>query len=124
MLPGHGGEPEALTVCAVAGTAGVGKTALTVHWAHTAAGRFPDGQLYVNPHGYSPTPTLRPLDALARLLRGLNVDSEQIPLDVDEAAALFRSLLAGRRVLVLLDNAAGAEQVRPLLPANPGVSLW
>jgi DNA-binding SARP family transcriptional activator len=104
----------------VTGSAGVGKTALAVHWAYGAADRFPDGQLYLNLRGYEPGFAVPPLDALSQLLRALGVPERTIPSDLEEAAALYRSLLADRRVLVLLDNAGDAGQVRPLLPAGRG----
>jgi DNA-binding SARP family transcriptional activator/tetratricopeptide (TPR) repeat protein len=104
----------------ISGTAGVGKTALAVRWAHRVRDRFPDGQLYVNLRGYAQTPPLRPIDALAGFLSALDVPAERVPADVDQATALYRSLLADRRMLVLLDNAAGADQVRPLLPGALG----
>ncbi|HEU5425517.1 MAG TPA: tetratricopeptide repeat protein [Actinocrinis sp.] len=110
---------RAVVVCAVSGTAGVGKTALTVHWAHRVADRFPDGQLYLDLRGYGPEPPVEPADALARLLRGLGVAGPQLPAETAERAALYRTLLAGRRMLVVLDNAATAEQTRPLLPGAP-----
>jgi tetratricopeptide (TPR) repeat protein/transcriptional regulator with XRE-family HTH domain len=109
-----------VTVSVVDGTAGVGKTALVVHWAHRVRDRFADGQLYVNLRGYSAAPPLRPVEALAQALRALGVPPEQVPVQVEEAAALYRTLLAGRRLLVVLDNARDAEQVRPLLPGSPG----
>ncbi len=109
----------AIVITAIAGTAGVGKTALAVHWGHRIAGRFPDGQLYVDLRGYDPRRPASPIDALAGLLRSLGVAAERVPTDQDEAAALFRSMLADRRVLILLDNARSASQVRPLLPASP-----
>jgi DNA-binding SARP family transcriptional activator len=109
----------AAPLCAVVGTAGVGKTALVVHWAYQVASRFPDGQLYVNLRGYSAEPRMRPVEALARFLRALDVPAEQIPADLDEAAAMYRSLLAAKRVLVVLDNADNPDQVRPLLPGGP-----
>jgi DNA-binding SARP family transcriptional activator len=111
---------SAVTISVIAGTAGVGKTALAVHWAHRARDRFPDGQLYANLRGYADGPPARPIEALARFLRALGVPPERIPSDVDEASALYRSVLAGRRMLVLLDNARTAEQVRPLLPGDAG----
>jgi DNA-binding SARP family transcriptional activator len=101
------------TPAVIAGTAGVGKTALAVHWAHHAARKFPDGQLYLNLAGSTS------LDALTQCLRSLGVPSDHIPTDLDAAAAAYRKTLACRRVLVLLDNADDADQVRPLLPASP-----
>jgi DNA-binding SARP family transcriptional activator/tetratricopeptide (TPR) repeat protein len=114
------GAGTAVAVATIVGTAGVGKTALAVHWAHRIAYRFPDGQLYVDLRGYATTPPLRPIEALAGFLYALGVPAEQIPADADQAAALFRTASAGRRLLVLLDNAAGVDQTRPLLPAGPG----
>jgi DNA-binding SARP family transcriptional activator/Tfp pilus assembly protein PilF len=110
----------AVVVSAIAGTAGVGKTALAMHWAHRVADRFPDGQLYVDLRGYAPIPPLRPIQALAQFLHALGVAAEQVPVEVEEAAGLYRSLLADRRLLVVLDNAHNPDQVRPLLPASPG----
>jgi DNA-binding SARP family transcriptional activator len=112
--------PTTVVISAIAGAAGIGKTTLAVHWGHRVRDRFPDGQLYVNLRGYAPGPPVQPIDALARFLRALGVPPEQLPVDLDEAAARYRSLLADRRVLVLLDNAVSAEQVRPLLPASSG----
>jgi DNA-binding SARP family transcriptional activator len=117
------GAAPTVVISAIAGAAGVGKTALAVHWAHRVAGRFPDGQLYVNLHGYGPGPPVRPVDALARFLRALGVPADQVPIDVDEAAARYRTALAGRQVLVVLDNAADAAQVRPLLPGARGCAV-
>jgi tetratricopeptide (TPR) repeat protein len=105
-------------VAVISGTAGVGKTALAVHWAHGVVDRFPDGILYVNLRGYSPDQPLDPGEALAAFLRTLGVAGQEIPHEPSERAARFRSLLAGRRMLVLLDNAHSAEQVRPLLPGR------
>ncbi len=107
-------------ISAVSGTAGVGKTALAVHWAHRVAEYFPDGQLYVNLRGYDPDRPVPAADALAGFLRTLGVAGQDIPPEQDERAARYRSLLAGRRVLVLADNAAEVAQVRPLLPGSPG----
>ncbi|SNS94462.1 DNA-binding transcriptional activator of the SARP family [Asanoa hainanensis] len=109
-----------VVVSAIDGAGGVGKTALAVRWGHRVADRFPDGQLFVNLRGYETAPPVRPIDVLARFLRALGVPGDRIPPDPDEAGALFRSELAGRRVLIVLDNAATAEQVRPLLPGAPG----
>jgi DNA-binding SARP family transcriptional activator/tetratricopeptide (TPR) repeat protein len=115
-----GSVPAAVVISAIDGMAGVGKTALAVHWAHRIAERFADGVLYVNLRGWAAGAPVRPIDALAGFLRAVGVPVEQVPVDVDEAAALFRSRLAGRRVLIVLDNARDAEQVRPLLPGTPG----
>jgi DNA-binding SARP family transcriptional activator len=110
-------------VTSIAGTAGVGKTALAVHWAHRVRDRFPDGQLYLNLRGYDDTPATTPGEALTRFLRGLGVEPDQIPREVDEQASTFRSILSNRRVLILLDNAANEDQVRPLLPGTPGCAV-
>ena len=108
-------------VVVVAGTAGVGKTALVVHWAHRALRLFPDGQLYVDLRGYGVEAPVSPLDALAGFLRTLGVEGAAIPQDLAERAARFRSLVANRRMLLVLDNARSAEQVRQLLPGSPTV---
>jgi tetratricopeptide (TPR) repeat protein len=108
----------AVVVAAVAGTAGVGKSALAVHVAHRLAAEFPDGQLYVSLRGARPQP-LDPGEVLAWLLRALGVDGAAIPAGVEERVALYRSRLAGRRVLVVLDDAGSEAQVRPLLPGSP-----
>jgi DNA-binding SARP family transcriptional activator/Tfp pilus assembly protein PilF len=108
-----------LVIAAIEGTAGVGKTSLAVHWAHRVRDRFPDGQLYLNLRGYATSPPVHPAQALAQFLRALGVPDERVPLDLDEAAANYRTLLADRRMLVVLDNAASPEQVRPLLPGSP-----
>jgi tetratricopeptide (TPR) repeat protein len=107
-------------VAVLSGPAGVGKTTLAVHWAHRVRDRFPDGQLHVDLRGWAPAPPVRPAEALARLLHALGLPPEQVPAGEAEAAGRYRSVLAGRRVLVLLDDARDAEQVRPLLPAAPG----
>ncbi|MFC4855711.1 AfsR/SARP family transcriptional regulator [Actinophytocola glycyrrhizae] len=103
----------------VAGTAGVGKTALAVRWAHRNRESFPDGQLYVDLHGFGPGRPLVPADVLAGFLRALGVPGAAAPTDPVELAARFRSLVHDRKVLVLLDNAHSVAQVRPLLPAGP-----
>ena len=111
----------AVVIAAITGTAGIGKTALVVHWAHQAAGRFPDGQLYVDLRGFGPaeSPTA-PAEAVGGFLEALGVPAGQVPAGLDTRTALYRSLLAGRRMLVVLDNARDTEQVRRLLPGSPG----
>jgi DNA-binding SARP family transcriptional activator/Tfp pilus assembly protein PilF len=109
-----------MVISALAGMAGVGKTAVAVHWAHELAERFGDGQLYVNLRGYDPDAPVAATDALAGFLRALGVPGQDIPDEIEDRARLYRSRLAGRRMLVLLDNARDGEQVRPLLPGDPG----
>jgi tetratricopeptide (TPR) repeat protein len=113
-------QPPQIGVFVVAGTAGVGKTSLAIHWAHQVRQRFPDGQLCVNLRGYDPGSPLTPQEVLDRFLRALDIAPRAIPAEVDARAAMYRSLLAERRVLVLLDNAASSGQVRPLLPGTAG----
>ncbi|WP_370944115.1 tetratricopeptide repeat protein [Amycolatopsis sp. cg5] len=107
-------------IVVITGSAGVGKTALAVHWAHRLRPRFPDGQLYLNLRGHTSGQPMRPLEALSRSLRALGVSPERIPVGEDEAAALFRTTLADRRVLVVLDNVVDEAQARPLLPGAAG----
>jgi DNA-binding SARP family transcriptional activator/lipopolysaccharide biosynthesis regulator YciM len=122
VLLAGGEEPTqpALAIAVVLGSAGVGKTALAVHWAHLVRHRFPDGQLHVDLRGYAPGVPLAPLEALTRFLGALGCDPQRVPADLEQAAELYRTLLADRRVLVVLDNARSADQVRPLLPGSPG----
>jgi len=110
-------------IIAVTGAAGVGKTALTLRWAHEVAFRFPDGQLHADLRGYDPGSPVPPAEVLARFLRSLGVPGAEIPAGQTERAARFRSLLTGQRVLVVLDNARSAEHVRQLLPATPGCAV-
>ncbi|MEU5154143.1 tetratricopeptide repeat protein [Glycomyces sp. NPDC021274] len=111
---------DGATVVGVHGMAGVGKTTLAVQAAHALAPRYPGGQLFVDLHGFThadgPKPSLE--SVLARVLRSLHLDQRDLPADVDELTALYRSVLAGRHVLLVLDNAAGAEQVEALLPGT------
>ncbi|GAA0623067.1 BTAD domain-containing putative transcriptional regulator [Kutzneria viridogrisea] len=110
-----------MVISAIGGTAGIGKTTLAVHWGHHNADRFPDGQLYVNLRGFDPSGAPVPSAAAVRgFLTALGVPAQQIPADSDERVMLYRSQLADRRMLVVLDNARDAEQVRPLLPGVPG----
>jgi DNA-binding SARP family transcriptional activator/tetratricopeptide (TPR) repeat protein len=109
-----------MVVAVIAGTAGVGKTSLAVRWAYRLRHRFPDGQLHVNLRGHALAPPVAPIEALTGFVAALGVPADRIPSDTEQAAALYRSLLADRRTLVLLDNAHSAEQVRPLLPAGAG----
>ncbi|MFJ6835705.1 AfsR/SARP family transcriptional regulator [Streptomyces sp. NPDC091209] len=121
LLAAAAGPPRAVAICAVSGTAGVGKTALAVHWARTAQGAFPDGQLYVNLRGFAPGgPVMGPAEAMRGFLDAFGVPPGRIPVGLDAQTGLYRSLLTGRRVLVVLDNARDAEQIRPLLPGSPG----
>jgi DNA-binding SARP family transcriptional activator/tetratricopeptide (TPR) repeat protein len=113
-----GRNGSAAPLLTLTGPAGVGKTALALHWGHRAACLFPDGQLFVNLHGYSAAAALTPLSALTRMLRALGVPPNRIPLDVEDAAAIYRTLMAGRRILVVMDNCRDAEQIRPLLPGH------
>jgi DNA-binding SARP family transcriptional activator/tetratricopeptide (TPR) repeat protein len=116
-----GDRSTAVVISAVSGTAGVGKTALAVHWAHRKCQEFPDGQLYVNLRGFDPTGSpLTPAEAMRGFLDAFEVPAERIPTTFDAQVGLYRSLLSGRRVLAVLDNARDAEQVRPLLPGAPG----
>jgi DNA-binding SARP family transcriptional activator len=108
------------SVVLISGTAGVGKTSLAVHWAHQAARRFPGGQLYVNLRGFGPADPLRPAEALRIFLDALAVPAAQIPATLDGRQSLYRSRLAGTKTLIVLDNASGPDQVRPLLPGAPG----
>ncbi|GAA0794692.1 AfsR/SARP family transcriptional regulator [Spirilliplanes yamanashiensis] len=121
LSPPDGDEPP-LTVALVSGTAGVGKSALTLRWAHRVRDAFPDGQLYVNLRGYDAEQPVAAGDALAGFLTALGVRGADIPPEIDERAGRYRSALAGRRMLVVLDNASSVEQVRPLLPGT-GSSL-
>lgn len=116
-----GTAPSAgVALVSVAGMGGVGKTTLAVHTVRRLAGEFPDGQLYVEMGGHEGGEPLDPLAALARLLRELGVPEEEIPDNVDLAAGRYRSVLAGRRVLVLIDDAVSSAQVRPLIPGTAG----
>ncbi|XMN08210.1 BTAD domain-containing putative transcriptional regulator [Streptomyces griseobrunneus] len=120
LSPDPGGRAH---VVAVVGAPGVGKTALAKHWAHARRKHFEDGQLFVDLRGHSPLPTLRPGDVLAQFLRALGAPPDRLPADEDEAAALYRTLLADKQMLIVLDNARDAEQVRPLIPGARGCAV-
>jgi DNA-binding SARP family transcriptional activator len=120
MVDRAGQTAQPVVITAIGGTAGVGKTALAVHWARQEAAKFPDGQLYVNLRGFGPSGhPVAPVEALRGFLDALQVPSGEIPASLEGRQALYRSLLADKRALILLDNARDADQVRPLLPATP-----
>jgi len=114
-------SPGTVVISAIGGTAGVGKTALALHWAHQVASRFTDGQLYVNLRGFGPSGVpMAAAEAIRGFLDALGVPPDRIPLQPEARAGLYRSLLADRAMLIVLDNARDEQQVRPLLPASPG----
>ncbi len=115
-----GRSPTSVLISSIGGMAGIGKTTLAVHWAHEMTDLFPDGQLYVNLRGFDPTGSLvTPDEAVRTFLGALGVPPSRIPAGLDAQTALYRSMLAQRRMLVLLDNARDTDQVRPLLPGSP-----
>jgi tetratricopeptide (TPR) repeat protein/transcriptional regulator with XRE-family HTH domain len=119
LLDRLGGPPGAVVISAISGTAGVGKTALAVQWAHQVANRFPDGQLYINLRGFDPSRSqMDPADVIRAFLNALGVPADTVPAQADAQVGLYRSLLAERRMLVVLDNARDADQLRTLLPGS------
>ncbi|MBO3746768.1 tetratricopeptide repeat protein [Streptosporangiaceae bacterium NEAU-GS5] len=116
----HRGDDRRGAVVVITGTAGAGKTALALHWARRVAEHFPDGQLWVDLRGYDSRARMFPCQALALFLRALGVPGPQVPRDVEGQLGLYRSLMDGRRMLVVLDNAADDQQALPLLPCGPG----
>jgi DNA-binding SARP family transcriptional activator/tetratricopeptide (TPR) repeat protein len=122
--PGRNGRgANAPIIVTIDGAPGTGKTTLAAHWAHRVAHDYPDAQLYLNLRGYGPSEPMTPAAAAESLLRGLGVQSDAIPVDVDERCALLRTILADRHALILLDNARNADQVRPLLPGASGLVI-
>jgi tetratricopeptide (TPR) repeat protein/transcriptional regulator with XRE-family HTH domain len=121
LLPSATGEGAAVVISALDGSPGIGKTALAVHWAHRVAADFPDGQLYVNLRSFDPSgEVVRAETAIRGFLDAFQIPAERLPPSQESQAALYRSLLASKRVLIVLDNARDAGQVRPLLPGSPG----
>ncbi|MFC4564413.1 ATP-binding protein [Nocardiopsis mangrovi] len=118
--PPHGPGAAAVVISAIGGTPGVGKTALAVHWAHRVRAHFPDGDLYADLRGHGPGRRLGPSETPASFLHALDVPPDRIPIDLDGRAALYRSRLDGKRMLIVIDDAVSADQVRPLLPAAAG----
>ncbi len=119
----RGEDDPSVPIVVLSGPPGAGKTALAVHAAHRLRGDYPDGALWVNLRGYSTSPPLAATDALGRFLRALGVAAEHIPHEVDEQSTLLRTMLSGRKVLMVLDNAASPEHVRPLLPAESSCAV-
>jgi DNA-binding SARP family transcriptional activator/tetratricopeptide (TPR) repeat protein len=119
LIAQAGGPGGTVVISAIGGTGGMGKTALAVHWAHQVAERFPDGQLYVNLRGFEPAgEPVSPAEAIRGFLEALGVPADQVPVSLQAQAGLYRSLVAGKRLMILLDNAADAGQVRALLPGS------
>jgi DNA-binding SARP family transcriptional activator/tetratricopeptide (TPR) repeat protein len=119
--PGEADPDQTVPIVVISGAAGTGKTALAIRFGRQVARRFPDGQLYLNLRGLDPsTPPMESAEALRFFLDALGVPPHRIPADIQGRSALFRSLLDGRRMLIVLDNARNVAQVRPLLPGSPG----
>jgi hypothetical protein len=121
MLSPGGESPGTISICAIDGMPGIGKTTFAIHWAHRIADHFADGQLYLNLRGFdSSDSATAPTDALRALMYSLGVPAGQTPDSLDACAGMYRSVLARKRVLIVLDNARNVEQIRPLLPASQG----
>jgi DNA-binding SARP family transcriptional activator/tetratricopeptide (TPR) repeat protein len=121
LVQAGAGSPGMVVISAIGGTPGVGKTSLAIQWAHQVAARFPDGQFYTNLRGFDRVDApVTPAEAIGEFLDALGVTPEQIPRSLDAQAGLYRSLLSGKRALIVLDNARDEDQVRPLLPGSPG----
>ncbi|MEV0384999.1 BTAD domain-containing putative transcriptional regulator [Nonomuraea sp. NPDC050643] len=121
LLPGDERVPPATEIQVIGGMAGIGKTTLAVHLAHQVAHRFPDGQLYVNLRGFGPSGTaVDPAEAIRGFLQALGTDQRHVPAGLEARSGLYRTLLSGRRMLIVLDNARDVGQVRPLLPGTAG----
>jgi tetratricopeptide (TPR) repeat protein len=123
LLGNRTGRSNAVIITAISGAPGIGKTALAVHWAHRVSEHFPDGQLYVNLRGYDPGVPMPPDLVLESFLKAFGVPDERIPHDVEALSATYRSIVANRRVLVVLDNARTTSQVLPLLPGSPSCTV-
>jgi DNA-binding SARP family transcriptional activator/tetratricopeptide (TPR) repeat protein len=124
LAPGDEYLGPGLMISAIDGPAGVGKTAVAVHAAHQVANSFPDGQLYLDLRGFHPhQPAMSPEEALGHLLRALQVYPWQVPDDLNGRAAMYRTVLSGKRTLIILDNAATADQARPLLPGSASCAV-
>ncbi|TDC80869.1 tetratricopeptide repeat protein [Micromonospora sp. KC606] len=120
LLPAAGESTPTATICVLSGTAGVGKTALAVRFGRQVRDRFPDGQLFLDLRGFHTGAPMPPAEALPLLLTALGLAAEQIPVNLHAQTTLYRSALADRRVLLILDNVVDPDQVRPLLPGDPG----
>jgi DNA-binding SARP family transcriptional activator len=124
LLPGGGSQSDSGVLCVISGMAGVGKTALALLWARDNSATFPDGQLFLNLRGFDPEGTaMAPAEGLRIVLEAFGLPGERIPGNLGALSGLYRSLLAEKRVLMVLDNARNAAQVRPLLPASPGSAV-
>ncbi|MER6441564.1 BTAD domain-containing putative transcriptional regulator [Streptomyces sp. NPDC001185] len=121
LLLEEGAPSKTVVISAIHGMAAIGKTALAVHVAHQVADKFPGGQLFINLRGFDPvSPAVQPGEAIRDFLDALGIPPQRIPAGIDAQSALYRSLLANRNMLIVLDNARDIHQIRPLLPGSPG----